>query len=256
MKSMKIKEYLIIEDKDSMSTEEQKFIGIIKDFMCEHLEKLGVYYDGEYRIIYKAPSFDTPMFSTKEENPELQNDIIFIASKSYVYWSQVIYQLSHELTHCFIYANNKSKEQKALWIEESICEIMAYYFLKYFADNWETCSLSLYDLNYGEKIREYLHCAMNQEKTGLLSECKSYEELMKIDAFAQECRADRRKEVLQMLELLSCRDICGLLKYKDYVIQNKKILCTQRYHEDNLENRVIGYLCNLQNKILQAKIDM
>ena len=76
------------------------------------------------------------MFVPKTLNPLLEYEYIMLSVENYSYWCQVIYQLSHELTHCFIYCHNKSENKKSKWIEETICEAISLYFLKYFGSNW------------------------------------------------------------------------------------------------------------------------
>lgn len=246
---MKLKEYFIIADKDQMDTFEEKSIESITDFICDYYETLGVNYDGEYRMICKA-ALAAPMFLTKIENPRLTYDMIFITSEKFTYWCQVIYQLSHELTHCLIYANSRLNEKKASWIEESICEVMAYYFLKYFADNWEKCPLGKINPHYKKSVREYLANALNSEANRRLTKCRGYDALMEIDESSQTYRVDRRYEVIHIYENLKDKDILALIKYKEYILSNKRVLDTSKYCEEYKNNLAVQYLCELQKQIL------
>lgn len=217
------------------------------------MEELGVKYDGEFRFIRNDSTYDAPMFCIKSDNLGMLYDTIYTTVENYTFWSQTIYQLSHEFTHCFIYVNNRCSERTAWWIEETICEMMAYYFLKFFYNNWEKCDLGKYQPSYKQKILTYLENELQNEKTKRLSKCSGYEELMEIDKSAQEYRQDRRFEVIEMLEKFSSEDVIGLFKYKDYVESNKRILDTKRYMEDYKANESVKYLCNIQNRILMEK---
>ena len=250
---MKLKEYFLIENKNLLDFSEVLSIEALKNFMCDFFEKIEINYDNEYRLICKA-ALETPLFSTKFKNPGMLYDTIFLTSEKYTYWCQVIYQLSHELAHCLIYANNKSDEKKALWIEESICEAMAYYFLKYFADNWKNCELGKINPNYIIHIKEYLENVLKCKANRRLTRCKNYEELMEINSSAQEYREDRRYEVICIFEKMTDKDILALLKYKDYVLSGEKILNIPKYCAEYKNNLAVQYLCGLQKQILGPKL--
>lgn len=250
---MKLRDYFIIANRDSLSDIEQKSIDELKGFICDHFEELGATYDDEQRGICKMP-LEAPMFCIKEENPGMPLDMIYITSTQFTYWCQVIYQLSHELTHCFIHTNNKSPSRKALWIEESICEMMAYYFLKYFAEHWEQCGLGIIDSDYRKRILEYLTKELSSDKTGRLSNCKNYKELLEIDETSQRSREDRRAEVIYVFENITAKDVLGLIKYKDYIIDDRKILDSEKYAAEYPQNMAVRYLCDLQNRILGVKV--
>lgn len=252
-RNMKLKEYFMIANKETLDNLEIQSIEAIKDFICDHFEDLRVDYDDEYRLICKAP-LGAPMFSTKSENSGIPCDMIFLTSTEYTYWCQVIYQFSHEITHCFIYAHNKFEEQKAMWLEESICEAMAYYFLKYFADHWELCELGKVNPNYQIYIYEYLKKQLNCEANQRLTRCENYKELMEINESAQERREDRRYEAICIFEKMTYKDILALLKYKDYILHNEKILNITKYCASYDDNLVVQYLCSIQKQILDVKI--
>lgn len=133
MKS-EINNYFKIENIAALTEAEIDDINIIKKFLLTKFEELGIDFDYETRYIKKT-GLKYPMFIPKSLNSYITNEYILLSVKKYTYWCQVIYQLSHELTHCLIYCHNKKEQQKAKWIEETICEAMSLYFLKLFLSN-------------------------------------------------------------------------------------------------------------------------
>lgn len=175
---------------------------------------------------------------------------VHLTMTKYSYWCQVIFQLSHELTHYFIYCHCKDERQKASWIEETICEAISLYFLAWYGKNWEKTLLYRYNTGYGISVNEYLENEIKNKGTRRLTLCQSYQELMEIDRTSQERREDRQAERNELFNLIHARDIFGLISYRDYIIQDKKILDCNRYLEDYTYNFPVRYLCDLQKKIL------
>lgn len=175
---------------------------------------------------------------------------IHLTMTNYSYWCQVIFQLSHELTHYFIYCYCKDERQKASWIEETICEAISLYFLAWYGENWEKTLIYRYNTGYGKSVNEYLENEIQNKGTRRLTLCQSYQELMEIDRTSQERREDRQAERNELFNLIHARDILGLISYRDYIIQDKKILDCDRYLEDYAYNFPVRYLCDLQKKVL------
>ena len=161
--------------------------------------------------------------------------------------------ISHELAHCFVYCHNNSEKNKASWIEETICEAISLYFLNYFYENWDKIELSINSLNYKASIWEYLNDVLNKERTKVLSNSKGYYELMEIEKYSQEKREDRGFEMFQLYFKLSDKNIKGLINYRDYIIENKKILNTEEYIKSFPNNEAVLYLCSLENSILSGE---
>lgn len=175
---------------------------------------------------------------------------VHLTMTKYSCWCQIIFQLSHELTHYFIYCHCKDERQKASWIEETICEAISLYFLAWYGKNWEKTLLYRYNTGYGISVNEYLENEIKNKGTRRLTLCQSYQELMEIDRTSQERREDRQAERNELFNLIHARDIFGLISYRDYIIQDKKILDCNRYLEDYTYNFPVRYLCDLQKKIL------
>lgn len=175
---------------------------------------------------------------------------IHLTMTNYSYWCQVVFQLSHELTHYMIYSHCKDESRYASWLEETICEAMSFYVLAWFRDNWKILSLYKYNANYDKHIDEYLEDELKKEGTGRLGRCSSYQELLEIDRTSQDFRADRKAERNKLFSLIYERDIKGLIFYRDYIIPCTKILDCDKYLQDFPFNSPVKYLCDLQKNIL------
>lgn len=237
---------------DYFKCENNRSIQIIKDIIVTHFETLDLDFDFKEKEIINT-NYNSPKFCPITLNPTFDIDKIFLSVNSYSYWCQVVYQLSHELTHCFVYCHNNSEKNKASWIEETICEAISLYFLNYFYENWDKIELSINSPNYKASIWEYLNDVLNKERTKVLSNSKGYYELMEIEKYSQEKREDRGFEMFQLYFKLSDKNIKGLINYRDYIIENKKILNTEDYIKSFPNNEAVLYLCSLQNSILSGE---
>lgn len=226
--------------------------------ICDYFENNGIIHDGEIRHIYKVTN-DPPMFCPRTMNPGIQFEEIHIQMKDYSvqgHLGQFVYQLSHEMTHCMIHCNNKNENQKASWIEESICEMMSFIMLEYINTAWSSISLTI---NMDEKEKKhwdvkwpnYIAAAFAERGTPnyRLSNATS-DELDIINSSSQSDRVDRWGEVKEMINRYSSSCLEGLIKYKDYVIPGTIHLDTPRYRTAFPGNSVIEYLCDLQDTIL------
>ena len=119
-------------------------------------------------IIYNSPDAPNPNTSAYEEYT-----IIKLSLDKTGYWSQMIFQLSHEMTH-FAFGSSKpdstieKKRMFSQWNEEIICEAMSLYMLDYMSENWAQCPLSKINRTYGASIGEYLEDAYNEYKGNAL----------------------------------------------------------------------------------------
>lgn len=115
-------------------------------------------------IIYNSPDAPNPNTSAYEEYT-----IIKLSLDKTSYWSKMIFQLSHEMTH-FAFGSSKpdstieKKRMFSQWNEEIICEAMSLYMLDYMSENWAQCPLSKTNRTYGSSIGEYLEDAYNEYK--------------------------------------------------------------------------------------------
>lgn len=232
------------------SGDNQIFLRIIMKEILDVFENLKIQYDYQLRVIIGcAPC---PRFCTKEQNP-IPCDQIHLTMSDYLYWCQVIYQLSHELTHCFIHCHNNNRTYYASWLEETICESISLFFLTYFRDHWNNSELYKYNEKYSTSILNYLNEIISSRGNNRLSACRGYDELMEIDRTSQDQREDRKNEMLGLYQILVSGDIKGLICYRDYIIQSEKILDTKLYRSACPNNAAVKYICDLQDNILSIE---
>jgi len=230
-----------IDNINSYSKLELQSIICIKDFIVNYYQKLGLDFDYEMRKIINT-DYDCPKFFP---------DRICLTTKSYTYWSQVIYQLSHELTHCFIYCHNKNADIK--WLEETICEAMSLYFLKLFYNYWSDTFIGKYNPTYKDSLKEYLDDILEEKGNDRLSNAKSLKELESINSTSEEKRIDRRNEKIRLFNLIKEEDIKGLIYYTDYVIKDSILVDTDRYIGDYKDNLSVKYICSIQDRIVNLR---
>lgn len=220
---------------------------ILRDILGIY-EKIGLDFVPQDRIILGG--MPCPRFCLKEEN-NIPCDQIHLTMTKFSYWCQVVYQLSHELTHCFIHCHNKEKRYSASWIEETICEAISLYFLAYFRDNWADTPFYPCDPNYSNCFANYLNKIEVKEGNNRLSNCRAYQELMDIDRTSQDQREDRKNEMLGLYRVIFERDMKGLIYYRDFIVPDRKILKCAEYRTAYPYNVSVKYLCDLQDKILR-----
>ena len=137
-----------VPDNQPLTSQETKTAVSIFDFINKCFESLGLGIGpAELRVI-KHPNRGCPQFCPLSRNPEFPCDTIYLSMDSFKFWCQLIFQASHEFTHCVIHRLNSREEQKVSWIEETICEAISLVFLDTFANNWSRCTLSKNDPSY------------------------------------------------------------------------------------------------------------
>ena len=125
---------------NSIFTAEEKDIAYIIVTTIEQMYlQLGIKFPNEKIQIRKCPADSAaPMFCLAKNNPPAEVNFINIAIDSLDYWCQAIFQLGHEMTHAAVYYNSPLNTKSTPWIEETIRESMALFFLNLFADAWNT----------------------------------------------------------------------------------------------------------------------
>ncbi|NME63978.1 hypothetical protein HF846_05090 [Clostridium cadaveris] len=239
-----IEQHFIIGDK--LDNEEHQYIDVIKAFISREFHHILQNEKFEECIIFNDPNRQCPMFCNKIEN-NMECNLIFLSAKSYNYWCQVIYQLSHEMTHYFIYIINNNIQSKISWVEESICEMMSLYFLQYFRDNWRECELSKYNYTYDSEIDNYLQKILNNRGEESLTKISDIEQLEEIDRLSEKDRGLRSYEVNRLFNFIKdYRDLEALLHYRNYSISNSVLLDSVKYMQKYKNNELVKYLCSLQ----------
>lgn len=241
-----------VPDNQPLTSQETKTAVSIFDFINKCFESLGLGIGpAELRVI-KHPNRGCPQFCPLSRNPEFPCDTIYLSMDSFKFWCQLIFQASHEFTHCVIHRLNSREEQKVSWIEETICEAISLVFLNTFANNWSRCTLSKNDPSYRAFIQDYLGKQLKKHGNHRLENCHGIEELQEINRTSEDQREDRREERNRLFHLIrSSMDIQALAHYRDFVVPGTILLDTQRYQGEYPSSRPVQYLCSLQENALR-----
>ena len=204
--------------------------------------------------VIKFPNLGNALFSPKSLNPGFPCDRIYISMDKFTRWNQFIFQASHEFTHCVIHRLNSNENQKALWIEETICEAMSLVFLQIFANSWNNCVLSQHNLTYSVAIQNYLNNQLNETGTSKLEKCCGLEELQEINQYSADHREYRSNEMHKLFFLIKdSEDVNALVHYRDYVEPNTILLDTDKYRAAYPDLESVRYLCELQENAISKR---
>lgn len=177
-------------------------------------------------IIYNDPDAPNPKTS-----PHDQYTVITLHMSKTSLWSQMIFQLSHEMTH-YVFDSlrpNESVEKGnandmfSQWNEEILCEAMSLYMLKYMSENWTKCPLSESNRTYGSSVGEYLEDTYNKYKGNTLLSSSSSLSGKEFKALSDVANKDRARHGA---ETNYCYDL--YVKYGDKVIS--EVLNMYRYY--------------------------
>jgi len=147
------------------------------------------------------------------------------------FWSQFVYQLSHELTHYAIRQRNQAGGIGVRWFEETICEAMALWGLRVVCDDWRRSPYFDRPI-YQFQMRKYLEDELRDNASGDLTpfhDVSSIDELVELDRLAEGEPGDplgamhqrdrRARERVALYDLLMRRrsDIKVLLDYTRHI---------------------------------------
>lgn len=235
-----------------LTNQETEAAVAIIDYINKCFEKLGLGIGSADLQVIKHPDRGHPQFCPQSRNSELPCDQIYLDMDSLEFWCQLIFQASHEFTHCVIHRLNGHEDQKALWIEETICEAMSLVLLNTFANNWSRCALSKINLSFAVSIQNYLVDQLKKRGNHRLGNCCGIEELQEINRTSEHQRADRREERNRLFYLIqSTVDIQALVHYRDFVVPGTFLLDAQRYQDEYPASLPVQYLCSLQEDALR-----
>lgn len=177
---------------------------------------------------------------------------IVLTQESHSYWSQTIYQLSHEMCH---YAFSQCKENKNCtlsWFEEIVCEAVSLCALEYAAHNWSNCQLAKLNPIYHTSIESYLNDRLAEEGTDGLKQCDSVAKLAEYETHkvAENQRETHRNEMHAVYRAISANpgELKCVLNYTKYLENNGVIIDFDRWIQDTPCN-----LLNILNQIQPVK---
>lgn len=195
---------------------------------------------GESCIVYNDTEAECPMLITN-----LVPVRIRLAQESLSYWTQTIFQLSHELCHYVIRQNKGIRDNTLSWFEEILCEAMSLYALRWAADNWANCALCARNPNYDISIKEYLNEQLNLNCSDGLAQCTSIEGLK--NYIANENRISHRKERNYLYRAIEEDPLrcCCFCDYQKYIDENRITIDFDEWEQED-NNPLIRVLRSVQ----------
>lgn len=140
-------------------------------------------------VVYNDPTSPCPMLVINHTPIQIRT-----CSKSLQYWTQYIYQTSHEITHYVIRQYKENTSAIIQWFEETLCESMSLYILKSSSLRWNECALSHINPNYGTSLMDYFKDIYAETAPSLIKECHTLEDLKSIESNCQTQRISRSIE--------------------------------------------------------------
>ena len=178
---------------------------------------------------------------------------IRLSVKGTEYWSNVIYQLSHELCHYALRQSNckSDKEDCLKWFEETMCEALSLYVLDLFIDTWDDCLLSRINKTYCDSIKKYLEDICDNEITYGLAKCKTLDDLNVINDNSEEDRIDRRNErnIIYNLFRKNPNEIFHIKDYQKYRENNGLLIDFNKWIEVEGNSNFIKEISKIQPKV-------
>lgn len=150
--------------------------------------------------------------------------IIFLASAGLSCWSQVIFQLSHEMCH-FAILQKKSEPNRYFtvsWFEELVCEAFSLYCLKFSEEHWLECQLSKINPSYSASIDKYLQNELCKKGNDRFSSIETLNDLIayeKEKAPENDRDSQRNERNLLYYEIIKHPELCfELCNYQKYLL--------------------------------------
>lgn len=218
-------------------------------------EAAGVEFDYMDCTIFNNPKMRCPVYYDKEGNYVLPNDRIYITVDDLKNLKYIIYQLGHEITHYFTQRHHVDDGSKIKWVEETICEAAAFYFLEHFTtpELWQDYRVDLEYEKYYDKLKPYYQKLFIEKGNSALSEADQ-NALREIDNLAENDRALRCEEVKKLVSLIKTHnDLKALVYYRDHTKKDGLLLDTESYRKAFPDCKAVAYLCELQENALRRE---
>ncbi len=188
-------------------------------------------------IMYKEPCL---IYNDKNAHcPRFNISPMYIRlhQQSFNFWSQTIYQLSHELCH---YAMHQAKKDKYVWLswfEEIVCEAMSLYALEYATYYWYKCRLSTINREFYKSNAEYLGIILAEPSTNGFEKCNTISKLREYEQnryseSRRETHARERKIIYAFISANPLEARC-FLDYEKYVNPDKLTINFDAWKKDN-----------------------
>ncbi|MCR4647332.1 MAG: hypothetical protein K5695_18315 [Oscillospiraceae bacterium] len=272
-KTAQISKSISVAEKSYRSGSE--YVGYLKDDLCAHYQDATGHTAKDKCLIVADESYRSPNFNRVENREPLENVnmsgytyvitlndpemlVTSEGSTSIVNFAECIFELGHEFTH-YMCTEISGGEGEVSWIEETICEAMALYYLDYYAQHWKETTLpekvtkntdDLYMLLISSELDHEIN--KDNEEAGSadysLSDADP-ETLLYINDNAEEHREYRCNEMHKLSKKIQPACIAGLIEYSKYTDTETCLLRTDEYRAAFPDNAAVAYLCDISDEI-------
>lgn len=174
---------------------------------------------------------------------------IRLHQKSLSFWSQTIFQLSHEMCHYAIKQRTSKNACSLSWFEEIVCEAVSLYALEYASKNWARCRLSHQSPAFFRAHQSYLDDELADAGSDGLKRCDTVEKLMEYETqgWATTRRESYAAERINVYRAISAHpaELKCVLDYTRYVMSNGATIDFDRWIQD-VPCRLVFCLKNVQ----------
>lgn len=165
------------------TTEDENYMLPLFSFVFNFFEEIfgTSTMNSEPCILYNNGEANYPMLIINKNPIQIRT-----SAENLSFWSQFIYQLSHEMTH---YVIRQYKTAIVKWFEETVCEAMSLYILHVSSVRWTECDLYPINFCYGKSLECYWKNEYEQTEDSVLKHCHTIHELELIE---EKCETNRK----------------------------------------------------------------
>lgn len=181
-------------------------------------------------IVYNDPQSECPRLN---HSTPLS---IRINQSSLTFWSQTIFQLSHEMCHYAMYQTKANKDVTLSWFEEIVCEAASLYALEYASKEWLKCQLSKNSPAFFQSHKSYLDGELLKDYTDVFKRCNTVEKLKayELQELPENQRETHRLERNIVYRAISANplELKNVLDYTKYIENNGVTIDFDKWLQD------------------------
>ena len=182
-------------------------------------------------VVFNDPKSSCPRFN---HSTPLS---IRLHQSSLTFWSQTIFQLSHEMCHYAMHQTKVNRDITLSWFEEIVCEAASLYALEYASKEWSRCKLSQIDPNFFKEHKDYLDEELSNNFTYEFRNLDSLQKLIEYEVRSQpennrESHGHERNALYREISSQPLELRC-VLDYTQYIKDNGIAIDFDRWIEDN-----------------------
>ena len=181
-------------------------------------------------IVYNDLNAECPRFNHS------QPLTIRLHQSSLTYWSQTIFQLSHEMCHYAMHQTKPNRNITLSWFEEIVCEAASLYALEYASKEWLKCLLSKNSPAFFQSHKSYLDGELLKDYTDVFKRCNTVEklkayELLRLPETQRQTHRLERNTIYKAISTNPVELKC-ILDYTKYIESNGVTIDFDKWLQD------------------------